>query len=186
MLSIFVANKWDTSADPNLPSPLQLQPFLDPSMLHLVGCNTSTMRGPVWEQTVLYAMYARYLLLTWRKRGGRAPGGEGWIPLSEIVSCPAASRYEVNLSAGVLEGCEMDYETAVTACAKCQQVWNNGLPNAHHDVARRRPRMYTSTVLMALYFLCRRRGFAAAAVPLRACTLLLAKQLPRFSLQSDL
>ena len=127
---VFAATLVEAKAkEVGLPAPSKLQVFLDPTMLRFVGSTTSFRRGSLWEQTALYAIYARYLLLQWSTKSD-------WVALDQVLSCDDLKSYEVNLSGGVAERSKVSYDEASGQMSRMSRhviFWNNGVSYAHHD-----------------------------------------------------
>ncbi|CUE63872.1 Bodo-specific multi-copy gene family, putative [Bodo saltans] len=105
------------NAVPILPS--QLHPFLNSEVVKHFGKDNALERGIQFEEPFMYAVHARYLLASW------ANSNKPWVSLEKIFEGAVRhsqemvlSKYEANLSAGVMLGnCRKKYpalENAVT------------------------------------------------------------------------
>ena len=112
-----------------------LAPVLDVDMQVKVGQGSCVDRGSPFEKTVVYALYARYLLVWWKSNCA-----SDWVPLADVLegaltlACSKRIKemgLEVNISKGV-----STVATAYKDVIKKQPnklIWNCTVQSSHHD-----------------------------------------------------
>jgi hypothetical protein len=116
--------------------PSQLHPLLDTE--NLLSVRSSAMeRGKLFEKPLLYSVYGRYLLTSWR-RSRNGAGDADWVSLEEVFQGALSDRgrsdlrgTEVCLKNGVDEKPDGG---SLTNAKPGYVTWTGGVnPTAHHD-----------------------------------------------------
>jgi hypothetical protein len=111
--------------------PSQLHPFLLPENLEKLR-TSPTNRGNMFELPFLYAVYARYLLVSWGSQNAE------WVPLTSVFRCALLKKDEQRLTS--IEIClkagvdEKPTGPSIHDAKPNAVTWTAGVnSNAHHD-----------------------------------------------------